>query len=121
MRARVEALNEKLAEAWEHDLSAVEWALFETYRTPERQTYVKSQGASKAVAWASLHQWGMAADYAVKLEGGGFGWDARDVDWKNLHNIAATVGLTAPILWDKGHLIPVEISQWLYHLKKGAR
>lgn len=76
---------------------------FEGYRSPEEQRRVLLDGTSKAGAWQSAHQWGLAVDFVPYIDGR-WTWDVPEADWTMMHRIARQVGLVAPINWDKPHL-----------------
>ena len=74
------------------------FALFEGYRSPERQEWLWSQGRTRpgnivthAQPWASMHQYGLAADLVLRV-GGEWSW-ASDPGWWRLDKLAAERGL----------------------------
>jgi hypothetical protein len=94
---------------------AGEWGhnpLFEGYRTPERQRYLYSKGrtrpgprVSNAKPWQSLHQYGVAGDFVLYLDGG-WSWSTSGIHgrwWDRLHELGTQVGLR-PLTWEKPHL-----------------
>lgn len=78
--------------------------LFETVRSPERQDHVLRKGASKAGAWQSAHQYGLAADFAGRFMSNQKWTWADHLDWKRLKIEAKRLGLDIPIAWDRGHV-----------------
>lgn len=77
--------------------------VFETYRTPMRQAWLKkTTRATKADAWQSTHQLGLAADF-VPFVDGKWSW-SDDEDWHFLDCAAAACGLVRPIRWDRPHI-----------------
>ena len=73
-------------------------AIFETYRAPSRQTALFTAGHSKAKAWQSWHQYGLAVDIVFLDDTGNVTWNgdydalasklkcdkiAWSGDWKN--------------------------------------
>lgn len=89
---------------------------FEGYRSPERQRSL-GKGVTKAGAWLSPHQFGLAVDFVADLNTrrGPFPtpkadkphwyWpDASHGDWRVLAEAAASVGLVQNIKWDKPHI-----------------
>lgn len=86
----------------------------ETYRTPMRQDdlYKLVGGQTKAPAWKSAHQYGMAVDYVPWTPGLEFNWN-EDNDWDFLGSEARKVGLERPIAWDLAH---VEYPFWRHFL-----
>jgi peptidoglycan LD-endopeptidase CwlK len=75
---------------------------FETYRTPLRQNLVLAMGASKASAYSSPHQFGLAVDF-VPRNGGRWSWDLAH-DWDFLRAAARELGLRNEIQWDRAHV-----------------
>lgn len=109
MRAPLKGL---IASANEHtfeiDGTVCRFEFFEGYRSPERQNYLFAIGkTTKARPWQSAHQYGLAADFAVRImEGhraGEWAWP-HDAPWGSLKALAAIHGLDIPIKWDKGHI-----------------
>jgi peptidoglycan L-alanyl-D-glutamate endopeptidase CwlK len=87
-----------------HQLNLLEFPfrLFEGYRTPQRQAYLYSQGrtlpgkkVTQAQPWNSYHQYGMAADIVLFLDGK-WTWDQTgslgDM-WAQFHQLAHNAGL----------------------------
>jgi hypothetical protein len=83
--------------------------IFETYRDPARQEEAFNRGTSKARAFESAHQFGLAADF-VPWDGTKFVWPgAADPEWDELHGAAHRAGLLNIIRWDRAH---VEHPSW---------
>ncbi|GAA0852826.1 M15 family metallopeptidase [Aliiglaciecola litoralis] len=86
--------------------------LFEGFRTPDRQHELYAQGRTKAgnkvtnaKAWSSYHQYGVAGDFVLYIDGK-WSWDdkgKRKQYWKRLHELAREVGLE-PLSWETPHL-----------------
>ncbi len=86
--------------------------IFEAYRTPQRQQWLYAQGrtrsgpiVTKAQAWQSYHQYGLAADFVLKINGI-WSWSSSGPwknAWKDLHRIAEAEGLE-PLSWELPHL-----------------
>ncbi len=86
--------------------------VFEAYRSPQRQKFLYAKGrttpgpkVTKADAWQSYHQYGLAADFVLKV-GGQWSWDtsgANAAHWKALHEIGKKHGLE-PLSWEMPHL-----------------
>ena len=86
------------------DLKAqnIPFAAFEVYRHPVRQAWLYAQGrtrpgkiVTKAQAWSSYHQYGLAVDFVLLL-GSGWSWDesgARAQWWAELHRAGTRHGL----------------------------
>ena len=88
---------------------------FEGYRTPERQTELAAQRppVTRAKAWQSAHQYGLAVDFALLNDDGSWEWpDSDDPHWDELHRIARLCSLRVPDpTGDAGH---VQHPDWLY-------
>lgn len=105
-RRKVEQLLSELARA------ELPFRLFEGFRSPQRQHQLYSQGrttsgakVTNADAWSSYHQYGVAADFVLYIDGK-WSWDdkgPRKAWWQKLHRLAATVELE-PISWELPHL-----------------
>lgn len=90
----------------------IPFRLFEGFRSPERQRELFAQGrtkpggiVTKADAWSSYHQYGVAADFVLFIDGK-WSWDSageRGKWWKKLHEVAKRVGLE-PLSWELPHL-----------------
>lgn len=80
--------------------------LFEGYRSPERQTQLLRDHpkVTKAGAWQSAHQYGMAADYVWWDPESGWSWDDA-LPWAFLDIAVGEVPeLVRPIQWDRPHI-----------------
>jgi hypothetical protein len=75
--------------------------LFEAFRSPVRQAWLFRQGqrggpiVTKADAWQSYHQYGLAADFVLWINGQ-WSWSTlglNDSRWKRLHELGAKFGL----------------------------
>lgn len=78
---------------------------FEGYRSPVKQNEARRKGVSKAAAWSSPHQYGLAVDF-VPFMGGKWMWEG-DHDWAFLARCASARGLicqTSGLEWDKPHV-----------------
>ena len=105
-RQKVELLLQELARA------NLPFRLFEGFRSPQRQRELYNQGRTRpgakvtnADAWSSLHQYGVAADFVLYIDGK-WSWDdsgERKGWWKQLHNLAQLQGLE-PLSWELPHL-----------------
>lgn len=106
MRAKINTLNESIEQ------TNSPMRLFEGFRSPQRQYQLYSQGRTKpgfkvtnANAWSSYHQYGVACDFVLFIDGK---WSWEDSGkykkyWTDLHALAQKVGLV-PISWEKPHL-----------------
>lgn len=100
--------------------------VFEANRSPERQTWLYAQGrtrsgaiVTKARAWESFHQYGLAVDF-VLFENGQWSWDdkgPRAAHWKRLPQLIAAAGLRS-LSWEAPHaewptaLDALQAGQW---------
>lgn len=94
------------------DTADLPFRIFEAYRTPQRQAYLYAQGrtrpgkiVTKARAWESYHQYGIAADFVLRIDNT-WSWrsDGRWRNaWKDLHTIGRKNGLE-PLSWELPHL-----------------
>ena len=66
-------LAEMLEWGYENHKTETRFGVFETWRNPIRQEALLRRGNSKAGAWQSSHQYGMAVDYVP--------WDTRK-EWQ---------------------------------------
>lgn len=107
MRPMVGRLQQMLSAGYLTGATLTEFVLFETYRSPEAQDECYKLKTSKAKAWQSAHQYGLAADFVPRIKGA---WDWSDYhDWTYLKSCALRCGLRVPILWDRPH---VEHPDW---------
>lgn len=79
------------------------WAVFETYRTPWRQSELLRTGKTKAGPFTSAHQFGLAVDF-VPMPGGKLSWDVSVEHWDMLRRFATRRGLINTIPWDRAHV-----------------
>lgn len=102
-------LAELLADDYASGRTRTLFHVFETYRPPEEQDREVMEGNSNAPKWTSAHQYGLAVDFVPREIDPGSGnpgawvWEG-DHDWDWLHNRARSLGLSAPITWDKVHI-----------------
>ncbi|MDP5142772.1 M15 family metallopeptidase [Rheinheimera baltica] len=118
-RQKIQQLQSELTKA---DLP---FRLFEGFRSAQRQHQLYSQGrttrgakVTNADAWSSFHQYGVAADFVLFIDGK-WSWDdkgPRKAWWQKLHELAATVDLE-PLSWELPHL--QQKGQQLAQLKAG--
>lgn len=86
--------------------------MFEGFRSPERQANLYAKGrtkpgsiVTKAKPWSSYHQYGVACDFVLYIDGK-WSWDDKGDRarwWARLHELAKMVGLQ-PLSWEKPHL-----------------
>lgn len=122
MMPRIERLNERLIKLYGEGLIC-RLEVFEGYRHPGRQGTL-GKSVTKADPWESAHQYGMAVDYARRLEKG-FDWKVSSSDWGILRYEAKKVGLDVPAPgWDPGHVEAPEFRELvsvLNHARELAR
>lgn len=106
-----EAAQEILRKCEKEELS---FRIFEGYRTPERQKRLyntvrevrgKKFRVTRARAWRSLHQYGVAVDFVLWIDNK-WSWSTRGECaqmWKKLHEIGAKCGLE-PLSFEKPHM-----------------
>lgn len=79
--------------------------LFEAFRTPQRQKWLFAQGRSRARAWESYHQFGLAVDYVLWVNNA-WSWSSTGVYsryWKRLPQLGGELGLE-PLPGEMPHL-----------------
>lgn len=113
MIGRVERLITLLrADRWE-DANGNEcrYEFFEGFRHPARQAdLIANTKNTKARPWESAHNYGLAADFAVRVSKRAtvgydteWSWSAEH-PWGKVKQHAFTAGLVVPIKWDPGHV-----------------
>lgn len=101
----IEALNTHVLE--HPTFGKYRFEMFEGYRSPMRQHQLNldTDKVTKAGAWQSAHQYGLAADFAGRsIDKRDWTW-AKDLQWEFLKREAERVGLAVPIVWDRGHVM----------------
>jgi peptidoglycan L-alanyl-D-glutamate endopeptidase CwlK len=91
--------NKMFPGAWERFLELVKRAreaglnvgIFEAWRSPSRQDELFRKGTTKAQAWHSWHNYGLAADI-VFIDNDNWSWK-KEHDWKKLGEIGKALGL----------------------------
>ena len=86
--------------------------VFESFRTPQRQAFLYAQGrtrpgskVTKAPPWSSYHQYGLAVDFVLKVNGN-WSWETKGKfakGWQRLHALGDKLGLE-PLSWELPHL-----------------
>ena len=119
VRGQFSALAEDLTLAYQADHTEFRFEPFEGLRSPDRQNHLFTEGTTKARAWQSAHQFGLAVDFVPRIlkfrPGDSEGrwhwhWPATEHnDWQVLSELAVEHGLLTPIAWDKAH---VEHPHW---------
>jgi len=101
-------LADRLKDGFRNKETKSKFVVFETYRSPMRQAYLfEHTKNTKAKAWQSAHQYGLAADFVPQDPDGIFSWREEE-DWEYLERQALTVGLRVPIVWDRPHVCAPE-------------
>lgn len=111
------ALDKLLAQAAAENIP---FRVFEAYRTPERQEWLYAQGrtrsggvVTKARAWESFHQYGLAVDLVLFIDGQ-WSWSNDGplrTHWSRLGEMASEVGLRT-LAWEAPHVEwPVTIAE----------
>jgi hypothetical protein len=80
--------------------------VFEAWRSPRRQhdLFMAKSGVTRADAWQSAHQYGLAVDFA-RPKGKGWTWTVEQRHWSRLRAVAEMNGLVVPSPgWDPGHV-----------------
>lgn len=105
-RLKVNQLISKL------EAEGLPFRMFEGFRSARRQHELYQQGRSKpgarvtnADAWSSLHQYGVAADFVLYIDGQ-WSWDTsknKKSWWQRLHELARQHQLE-PLSWELPHL-----------------
>lgn len=94
--------------------------VFEAFRTPERQEWLYAQGRTRAGsvvtnarAWASFHQYGMAVDLVLFIDGQ-WSWSSDGplaAHWERMRELARDVGLRT-LSWEEPHVEwPVTVAE----------
>jgi peptidoglycan LD-endopeptidase CwlK len=88
--------------------------IFEAFRSPVRQAWLYDQGrtparpgaiVTRAKAWDSYHQYGLAVDFVLWLNGA-WSWNSAGVNaayWDRLHTLGKKAGLE-PLSFEAPHL-----------------
>ena len=99
------------------------FGIFEGFRSPERQAKLYARGRTspgriitRAKAWESYHQYGLAADM-VALPEGKWSWSVPQAWWDRLHALGREHGLEA-LSFEQPHLQLANLK--LSDLKKGV-
>lgn len=107
-RAKFVKLRDILARDFKEKKTKSNFRVFETYRTPMRQQYLfEHTKSTKAQAWQSAHNFGLAADFVPMDPDGLWSW-RDDEDWLWLGHRARECGLSQPIKWDRPHICALE-------------
>lgn len=103
VREHFRALEITLRDRYAAGLIKTEFRPFEGFRSLERQTYLFNEArTTKAKAWQSAHNYGLAVDFVAWIDGK-WSWDEA-ADWAGLARAANDLGLMVPIKWDRPHV-----------------
>jgi len=95
------------------ELAPSGFELFTTHRTPEQQHDLFMRGGiTRADAWQSAHQYGLAADFVRKIDGQ-WSWDG---DFSLVKSAAEKYGCVVPMSWDPGHVESLDWRELKKHL-----
>lgn len=104
-KSRLEGLMGRLSSDFVRGIISTRFEVFETYRNPVRQQELFDLGHTKARPWQSGHQFGLAADIVPLDAAGKWTWEPADrLAWTQLRERALSVGLDAPLSWDRAHV-----------------
>lgn len=103
-KCRLERLMGELNGGFVRGIIPCRFEIFETYRNPIRQQSLFELGHTHARPWQSGHQYGLAADIVPLTAEDRWTWDPPAGGWDALRTTAISVGLDAPIPWDKAHV-----------------
>ena len=81
----------------------VHFRAFEVWRSPSRQTKLFKEGKSRARAWMSAHQYGLAVDFVPWTLDRGWHWDPPKGAWDDLRKAATKCGIINDLDWDRAH------------------
>lgn len=94
LRQRVLAIHRVMAVR-----HGVRMVLVEGYRSPERQDELRREGrATRAGAWQSCHQYGLAVDSAP-MRGGRLQWDMEDPWTRRAYHLYGELAREAGLAW----------------------
>lgn len=121
--AVVVRLHNYLIDSYETRRTRTRFEIFETFRDPMRQAELLKKGATKAGAFQSAHQLGLAVDFVPfideaearviakalgeRVASGWSWWSGHDYEF--LKQCAEDHGLAVPLTWDRVH---VEHPKW---------
>lgn len=81
------------------------------YRGPDEQDELFNSGVSKAKAYESPHQYGLAADFHFA----NYGWDVPASWWNWIDDMARQIGLETGVFWNDGNHLQLQgWTQWKY-------
>ena len=102
VRSKVQTIQKQLK------AEKIPFEVFEAFRTPERQAklYAQRPKVTWVGPWGSIHQYGLAVDFVLRLNGG---WSWKDTGaeakyWTRMHEVAKENGMT-PLYNKAGKLI----------------
>lgn len=106
MRGPASLLQARLLQAFQCGTIKNRFLMFDGYRAPDEQRvlFLKRPVVTKADAWQSVHNYGLAVDFVPHDPGRGWHW-SEDADWGVMRSMAQDRGLMTPIAWDKPHVV----------------
>jgi len=111
-------LEQELARDHKAGIFQARFEPFESFRSPYRQEHLLASKTTKAGAWQSAHQYGLAVDFVPRMNGR-WTWlmsDLGDYDMINFRRCVGNAGLYTPIEWDPFHVehpLWFELKQWV--------
>lgn len=117
-RERFRLLGMKLTDLYQSGLVLTDFRPFEGYRSVERQRQLFGQrpAVTKADAWQSAHNYGLAVDFVPWVDGKWTWLPADHPDWRILRQQAELRGLDNSLDWDRPHVEDFLWSQVKRHL-----
>lgn len=116
-RGAFQALDDELFRKYLTGEIAYWFKPFEGYRSPQRQNELLKKGTTKARAFESAHQYGLAVDFvpfivrAIPRESltsattqGTWSWDIPTTEWDEFDRVVMKHDLFRPIAWDRPHV-----------------
>lgn len=106
VRQTYELLAYRLEEQFKNGLSEYWLRPYEGYRSPGRQDELFKKGTTKAEAFQSAHNYGLAVDFVpYDVKANKYWWPNADHQiWKDLRVAATNRGLVNNIDWDRPHV-----------------
>lgn len=96
------ALTVDLQKSFDLGITQTLFLPFEGVRTVQRQRELLKDRTTRAGAWESPHQYGLAVDYVPNVKGV-WSWGGHH-DWEFLRKAAKARGLLNEMDWDRAHV-----------------
>lgn len=111
IRDKVTAIQKQL------NKEGIDFHVFEAFRTPERQAILRAKRPKVTWVgpWGSIHQYGLAVDFVLKIKGK-WSWDDQGAEakhWDRMHELAKENGMT-PLYNNDGKLVEKPHIQLMY-------